>query len=85
MLWFDLMSCWTPVHARGAVAMKLIAEYLERCAHFERLAASENDLSTQAQMLEQARAYYKLAVKRAGELGQAIPPPPASVRERTPP
>jgi hypothetical protein len=56
--------------------MKLVSEYLERVAQFKRLATSETNLTTRAQMLEQANAYYRLAVKRAQDLGQPIPPPP---------
>jgi hypothetical protein len=54
--------------------MKLVAEYLEHAAQFQRMAASEKNLTTRAQMLEQADAYYKLAVKRAKDLGQPLPP-----------
>jgi hypothetical protein len=54
--------------------MKLVSEYLERAAQFQRMAASEKNVTTQAQMLEQAEAYYKLAVKRAQDLGQPVPP-----------
>ncbi len=57
--------------------MKLVAEYLERAAQFQRLAASEKNPTTRAQMLEQAEAYYKLAVRRAEELGQPAPPRPS--------
>ena len=58
--------------------MKLVAEYLERAAQFQRLAASEKNPTTQAQMLEQAEAYYRLAVRRAKDLGQPVPPRPAA-------
>jgi hypothetical protein len=57
--------------------MKLVAEHLERAARFQRLAASEKNLTTRAQMLEQAEAYYKLAVRRAEALGQPAPPRPS--------
>ena len=58
--------------------MKLIAEYLERVAHFQRLAETEKNLTIRAQLLEQADAYYKLAINRAKSLGQPHPPRPAS-------
>jgi hypothetical protein len=63
--------------------MKLVAEYLERAAQFQRMAASEKNLTTRAQMLEQADAYYKLAVKRAKDLGQPVPPPLATDKVTT--
>jgi hypothetical protein len=58
--------------------MKLVAEYLQQAMQFRRMAESENNLSNQAQMLEQAEAYYKLAVKCARDSSQPIPPKPWS-------
>ena len=60
--------------------MKLIAEYLERCEQFERMAAAETNLEASRRMKEQADAYYKLAAKRARVLNLPIPPrPPAAI------
>jgi hypothetical protein len=56
--------------------MKLISEYLERCQHFRNLAATEDNPDARKRMEEQAEAYYKLAGKRARELGQPVPPAP---------
>ena len=58
--------------------MKLVAEYLERVAHFQRLAGTEKDPAVREQLLEQVEAYYKLAANRAKNLGQPIPPRPPS-------
>jgi hypothetical protein len=58
--------------------MKLVAEYLERAVQFRRMGESENNLTIQAQMREQAEAYYKLAVKCARESSQPIPAKPWS-------
>lgn len=47
--------------------MKLIAEYLERAHQFERMAEHETDPKLKADFEKQAKAYHKLAVKRAEE------------------
>ena len=54
-------------------AMKLVAEYLERHAQFRRMADTEKNLAVKRQMLDQAEAYYRLAVKRARALNHPIP------------
>ena len=60
--------------------MKLISEYLERCAQFERMAAAETNLETRRKMKEQAEAYFKLAAKRSRVLSLPMPPrPPAAI------
>lgn len=46
-------------------AMKLVAECLERVAHFQRLAETAKDPAVQEQLLEQAEAYYTLALNLA--------------------
>jgi hypothetical protein len=53
--------------------MKMIAEYLEHSIHFEQLAAQEADDKIRARLLEQAHAYYNLAVKRAHQLNVELP------------
>jgi len=65
----DLYSCWP---------MQLIAEYLERAAHFERMAADEDDPNLKAQLAKQAADYRKLAEKRAKQLGLPSPPAPGA-------
>jgi hypothetical protein len=54
--------------------MKLVAEYLERVVHFERMAAEADDPNLKQQLLEQAAAYRKLAEKRAELLGKSPRP-----------
>ena len=63
--------------------MKVVAEYLELCAHFQRLAETEKNLTVKGQMLDQAEAYYRPAVKRAQDLNEPIPlkPSPASAEQ----
>jgi hypothetical protein len=56
--------------------MKLITEYLEDAARFERMAAEEKDPKVKAMLVAQATAYYKLAVKRAEEQGVRLPKRP---------
>jgi len=53
--------------------MKMVAEYLEQAHRFERMAGSETNPTAKRQFEEQARAYYKLATKRAKELGLPAP------------
>jgi hypothetical protein len=53
--------------------MKLIAEYLERAVHFELLAAAESKPELKQQFGNQAKAYRKLAAKRANEVGLPLP------------
>ena len=53
--------------------MQLINECLERAAHFQTLADAETDPKLKEQLIDQSRAYLKLAAKRAQELG--LPPP----------
>jgi hypothetical protein len=54
----------------------MIAEYLQKAHEFERFAASEKDPKRKAELLSQAEAYRKLAVKRAKDQGLTIPPEP---------
>jgi hypothetical protein len=49
-----------------------ISECLERAAHFQSLAEAETDAKLRAQLIDQAKAYLRLAGKRAKELG--LPP-----------
>jgi hypothetical protein len=56
--------------------MKLITEYLERDVRFEQLAADESNAELKEQFERQAKAYRKLAAKRANELGQPLPGSP---------
>ena len=53
--------------------MKLIAEYVERAEHFEKLADGEADVALKGELLKQAAAYRKLARKRAALLGTKPP------------
>lgn len=53
--------------------MQLMNECLERAAHFQSLAEAETDPKLKEQLMDQAKAYLKLAGKRAKELG--LPPP----------
>jgi hypothetical protein len=56
--------------------MKMMAEYLEHAHRFEQLAATESNLKTKAQFEDQAKAYRKLALKRAKALGLSVPEMP---------
>ena len=58
----------------GDVTVKIIAEYLQKAHEFERFAATEKDAARKADLLSQAEAYRKLAVKRAKDQGLTIPP-----------
>jgi hypothetical protein len=53
--------------------MKIVAEYLDRYAEFRRLAESEQNLTVKRQMLDQAEACYRLAVKGAHAAEEARP------------
>jgi hypothetical protein len=57
--------------------MKLITEYLDHAAHFRKLAGETDDPKLRQQLLEQSDAYWKLAIKRAAQLGvpSAVRPP----------
>lgn len=48
---------------------KMAAEYLERAHQFERMASHETDPQVKAEFEKQAKAYQKLASKRAKEDG----------------
>ena len=56
--------------------MKLLTEYLERAVSLERLAADEQESQFKNELLRQAAAYRKLAVKRAQDYGLPPPSPP---------
>ena len=56
--------------------MQLVTDYLERAIHFERMAAKETDPKFKALLQKSAEDYFKLAEKRAKELGQPIPKRP---------
>ena len=56
--------------------MQLVTDYLERAVHFERMAAKETDPKFKALLKKSAEDYFKLAEKRAKELGQPIPKRP---------
>lgn len=53
--------------------MKMVAEYLEKALHFEQMAEGENDQQLKARLLDQAKAYRKLAADRA--LKEPLSPP----------
>jgi hypothetical protein len=63
--------------------VKMVSEYLAEVARFERLAAGEKNLTVQAQMLDQAEAYYRLAVRRAKDLNLPPPKRPSAVEDAT--
>lgn len=56
--------------------MKLVTDYLERAVHFEQMAANEAYPNFKALLEKHALDYYKLAEKRAKELGQPVPTRP---------
>jgi hypothetical protein len=58
-------------------AVKLVTEYLRQAADFERMADEATDSALKQPLLEQAERYWKLANRRAIELGQ---PPPVRFR-----
>jgi hypothetical protein len=53
--------------------MKMVAEYLQKAHEFRRFAETEQDAKRKADLLAQAEAYEKLAVKRAKEHGLPSP------------
>jgi hypothetical protein len=55
--------------------VKLISEYLEKAADFERMASETPDPAFRAELEKQAAAFRKLATERARKLG--LSPPPA--------
>jgi hypothetical protein len=55
--------------------MKMVAEYLEKAHAFERMAASETNPELKTSLLDQAKAYQKLAGERAKNQGLPFPPP----------
>ncbi len=56
--------------------MQLVSEYLERAVHFEQMAEKETDPKFKAVLQKHAQDYYKLAEKRAKELGVPVPKRP---------
>ena len=56
--------------------MKLLAEYLEHAIQFERMASEASDPALKQAMEDQAKAYRKMAAKRATMLGLFQPNPP---------
>jgi hypothetical protein len=54
--------------------MKMLAEYLEKAIHFERMAAQEKDAAFKASLEKQAAAYRKLAAERAKQYNLDAPP-----------
>jgi len=56
--------------------MKMIAEYLERAIHFEKMAREEANADLRNALLRQAEAYRKLAAERAERQKLAGPPQP---------
>jgi hypothetical protein len=64
--------------------MKMIAEYLEHAIQFEKLAEAETDEKLKASLLDQARAYRKLADEKATRLNLR-PPLPSSQSTATRP
>jgi len=59
-------------------ALKLVAEYMRDVILFEQMASRETDLELKEALERQAKAYRKLADKRAKELGlTSLEPPPS--------
>jgi hypothetical protein len=58
--------------------MKLLTEYLEHAITFERMASEASDPNLKESMRDQARAYRRMAAKRAKMLGLPEPSPPGS-------
>ena len=58
----------------------LLTEYLERAVNLERLAEGEKNVGFREQLLNQARAYRKMAAKRAEQYGLPAPSPPEGSR-----
>ena len=53
--------------------MKLVTEYLQQAANFERMADEAADFALKQRLREQVEQYWKLANKRAVQLGQSPP------------
>ena len=53
--------------------MKMVAEYLEKALNFEQLASKETEPNLKTALLQQAKAYRKLAADRA--LAAPLMPP----------
>jgi hypothetical protein len=56
--------------------MKMLAEYLEKAIHFEKMAAAEKDAVLKAELEKQAVSYRKLAAQRAKRYKLDLPPQP---------
>jgi hypothetical protein len=56
--------------------MRMVAEYLEKALSFEQMADRETDPKLKAHLLDQAKAYRKLAAERA--LRDPLTPPAAT-------
>jgi hypothetical protein len=56
--------------------MKMVAEYLEKALHFEQMAEAEGDQQLKARLMDQAKAYRKLAADRVLKepLSPSVPP-----------
>lgn len=59
--------------------MKLVTEYLQKVADFQRMANEAADPALRASLQKQADAYYKLAVEQAKKTGQPVPPRPPNL------
>ena len=55
--------------------MKLLTELLERAVYFQTLAEAETDQGFKERLIDRARAYLKLAAKRAKRLPLSNMPP----------
>jgi hypothetical protein len=56
--------------------MKHLGEFLDNAAMFDRMAEEATDPALKGAMEEQARAYRKMAAKRAEQLGLPAPSAP---------
>ena len=56
--------------------MKLVTEYLQQAAEFERMAAEATDPKLKIALEKQAASYHRLAAKRAAEFGIPLPQRP---------
>jgi hypothetical protein len=56
--------------------MRLVTDYLERAIHFKKMAEQEAEPKFRALLEKNAEEYFKLADRRAKELGEKPPPRP---------
>jgi hypothetical protein len=70
----SLPDCEGQSAAEPYIAMKLIAEFLEKALQFEQMAHEATDPAFKASLVKQAGAYRTLAEERAVSLKVKLPP-----------